>query len=169
MENGKGQKVKVRLLRRIVGASKLFTFHLSPSTLRSRQGITLLLVVLVLSALLSISLGILDVVLGEFRITGEITDSFVALYAADQGIEQILYSDRVSNAICPGSGSCSYGPVTMSLANGSCYTLRLNRSGSNTIVVATGEYRCASPALSVKRAFEATYTRSATSTPPPAP
>ncbi len=134
---------------------------------RQAPGITILLVVLVLSALLSISLGILDVVLGEFRISGEITDSFIALYAADQGIEQILYSDRVQNSICPGSGSCSYGPVTTPLPNGSCYTLRLNRSGANTVVVATGEYRCASPVLAVKRAFEATYIHSATSTPPP--
>ena len=142
-----------------------FTSHFASAP--RRAGITLLLVVLVLSGLLSISLGIVDVVLGEFRISGEITDSFIALYAADQGIEQILYSDRVQNSICPGGGSCSYGPVTVSLANGSCYTLRLNRSGSNTAVVATGEYRCASPALAVKRAFEATYIHAETSVPPP--
>ncbi|MDP3727104.1 MAG: hypothetical protein Q8R35_00515 [bacterium] len=138
-------------------------------TYRQRRGITLLLVVLILSALLSISLGILDVVLGEFKISGEISDSFVALYAADLGVERILYDDRVGTSICPGSGNCSYGPITTALPNGACFTLRLDRTGGNTVVVSTGEYRCASPQLSVKRAFEATYAQSATSTPPPAP
>ncbi|MDP3727625.1 MAG: hypothetical protein Q8R35_03230 [bacterium] len=133
---------------------------------RQRRGITLLLVVLILSALLSISLGIIDVVLGEFKISGEISDSFIALYAADQGIERILYDDRIGSSICPGSGICSYGPVTTALPNGACYTLRLDRPGANTTVISTGEYRCASSQLSVKRAFEATYSQSSTSTPP---
>ncbi len=132
-----------------------------------RAGVTLLLVVLVLSALLSVSLGIIDVVIGEFRISGEIADSFTALYAADEGTEKILYDDRVGASLCPRSDTCAYGPVTTTLENGACYTLRLTRGGGNTVVVSTGEYRCGSPALSVKRAFEATYTRSATSTPPP--
>lgn len=148
-----------------------FRFQISDLGFRTstrEPGITLLLVILILSALLSISLGIIDVVLGEFRISGEITDSFVALYAADQGMEKMLYDDRISDSICP-SGNCVYGPVTTTLSNGACHILRLNRSGSNTTVTATGEYKCGSSALSVKRAFESTYTRNATSTPPPAP
>lgn len=124
---------------------------------RSSSGMTLLLVVLILSALLSISLGIFTVVLGESRIAGEITDSFVALYAADQGMERMLYDNRVAGTVCPGSGACSYGPVTTPLANGSCMTLRLDRTGPNTTVISTGEYRCGLPELSVKRALETTY------------
>lgn len=124
-----------------------------------RRGMTLLLVILVLSALLSVSFGISNVVIGEFRVSGEIADSFVALYAADQGVERMFYDDRARDAICPGGASCSYGPVTTELSNGACYTLRLTRTGIQTTVVSTGEYRCATPALSVKRALEAVYTR----------
>ncbi len=131
-----------------------------------RAGITLLLVILILSAILSISLGILDVVLGEFRISGEITDSFIALYAADQGIERILYDDRVQGNICSGGGNCSYGPVQTALSNGSCYVLRLIRTGADTTVTSTGEYRCANTLLSVKRAFETAYTYSTSTSPP---
>src|SRR3989338_10000544 len=55
-----------------------------------KQGITLLLVVVLLSAILSISIGIFNVVYGEFRISGEVADSFRALYAADEGIAHPL-------------------------------------------------------------------------------
>lgn len=118
---------------------------------------TLLLVILIISSLLSISLGIFDVVLGEFRISGEITDSFIALYAADLGIEKVLYDDRVADSICQGSGSCT-ATFDITLANGACAKVRLSRTGKNTTVISTGEYRCSSPNLSVKRAFQANYT-----------
>lgn len=126
---------------------------------RRRAGMTLLLVILIISALLSVSLSIVTVVLGELRIAGEMTDSFIALYAADEGMERLLYDDRIAESICPGSGSCSYGPVTASLSNGACYTARLSRTGNDTTIISTGEFRCGSPVLSVRRAFQATYTR----------
>lgn len=117
---------------------------------------TLLLVILVLSALLSVSLAVFSIVLGEIRISGEIGDSFAALYAADQGVEQLLYDARVAGTVCPGTSSCSYGPVTVTLAHDACYTVRLNRTGRNTTIIATGQYRCSS-SLAVKRAFQVTY------------
>lgn len=124
-----------------------------------RGGMVLLLVILILSALLSISIGIFNVVLGEFRISGEISDSFIAFYAADQGVEQVFYDDRVAGSLCRGGGTCEYGPVTVALANGSCYTARLSRTGNDTSVTSTGEYRCGGSSLAVKRAFQASYSR----------
>ncbi|MBI2055630.1 MAG: hypothetical protein HYT42_01930 [Candidatus Sungbacteria bacterium] len=132
-----------------------------PSTGREAPvltGFTLLLVILVMSAILSISIGIFDLTYGESRISGEVGDSFLALYAADQGVEKTLYDDRVSDTICPGSGSCSYGPVSIPFANGSCALVRLSRSGGgDTTVVSTGQYRCSPSDLSTKRAISTSY------------
>lgn len=125
---------------------------------------TLLLVVLLLSVMITISAGIFSVVFGELRISGEITDSFTALYAADQGIELMHFCDRMPNSGCdPCQGqpqdSCTYGPVTTALPNGACMTVQLSRAGQQTTVISTGEYRCATPDLSVKRSFQSFYTK----------
>lgn len=125
---------------------------------QNRSGITLILVILILSALLAISLSIFEIIFGEFRISGEMTDSFVALYASDEGLEELLYNDRVAESYCGGPGSCHYGPERRQLSNGSCVTLRLDRTGRDTTVVATGEYRCEAPGIfPVKRALQTTY------------
>lgn len=123
-----------------------------------RPGITLLLVILILSALLSISVSIFEVIFGEFRLSGEMTDSFTALYAADEGLEELLFNDRVADTYCAGPGSCTFGPVKRELSSGGCVTIRLNRTGSDTTLIATGEYRCEAPGVfPVKRALQTTY------------
>ena len=135
----------------------------------SAEGVILLLVILILAAMLSISISIFDSVLGEFRISGEITDSFTALYAADQGMEKMLYENRVSGAAwaCPGrTGICSYTATFNSgnanLPQAACFKVTLERNGPNVTIVSTGEYKC--PNLnpdenigSVKRAFQSSY------------
>lgn len=123
---------------------------------RQREGMTLLLVILILAALLSISIGIFNVVFGEIQLSGELNNAFVAFYAADEGVERLLYDYFVANALgCPPlPTSCSYGPTTITLSNGACHTLRLTRTGNSLTALATGEYRCGSPTLSVKRALQ---------------
>ncbi len=126
------------------------------------SGVTLLFVTLVVAAVLSIAIGIFNAVFSEFRLAGEISQSFAALYAADEGIERLLYCERTPGSgcdPCPGPGSCTYGPVTTSLTNGACYTVSLNRTGSQVTIVSTGEFRCGSPTLAVKRALRVTYTQ----------
>lgn len=142
-----------------------------PRSVRQRKGVTLLLVILILAAILSISIGIFDVTFGEIRISGEVGDSFLALYAADQGIEKTLYDDRVANTLCSGNGSCAYGPVKLpAFPNGSCATVRLSRTGGgDTTVTATGEYRCSSPVAAVKQALLTTYKKTSGGGGGPAP
>lgn len=134
-----------------------------------RRGVVLLLVILILAAMLSISISIFDSVLGEFRISGEITDSFTALYAADQGMEKMLYENRVSSEAwaCPGrTGNCEYGPADSvpgdQLPAGACFKVRLERRGQNVTIVSSGEYNCLNRNPdenigSVKRAFQSSY------------
>lgn len=130
----------------------------------SRPGVALLLAVLILAALLAIGLGIFDVVFGEIRITEELSDSFTALYAADQGIERLLYDDLVADALsgCSGNGPCTYGPINVDLGSQRCTRLSLRRTGGGqTTAESIGEYRCGSE-RSVKRRLVTSYEKAAT-------
>lgn len=131
------------------------------------QGITLLLVILILAALLSISIGIFTVVFTELRISGEIADSFVALYAADEAIEKGLYEDRGENPFCfptPGPGSNCYDSGWVTLPSGACYRLRADKIEVSpdppiydVTLAATGEFGCDGGAFAVRRALSTSY------------
>ncbi|MDO8500167.1 MAG: hypothetical protein Q7S66_05975 [bacterium] len=141
----------------------------------SQRGITLLLVILILSSLLSISLGIFNAIFSELRLSGEIANSFTALYAADEAIERGLYLDRKqATTLCvPIVGvGCQYIGSQVQLSNGSCYRLRVDKkvtSSEYTFDVdlrASGEFRCGGDAFSVKRALQTSYSQSIS---PPTP
>jgi hypothetical protein len=131
----------------------------------ARPGIALLLVVLITSALLAVSVGIFTTVFGQLRISEEVAYSFTALYAADEGIERLLYEDLVTDSVpgCSGVSPCSYESADINLPNGACMKLRLTRAPSRlTTLTAVGEYRCIAGTLAVKRALRVSYQK-----PPP--
>ena len=122
-------------------------------TLNAREGITLLLVMVMLSAILAISAGIFNIIVGQILISGEIGDSVTAFYAADQGIDKTLYRDRMlDNCASP---PCTVGPV--SLSPRACYYVTYTGPGSVSIR-AVGHYYCGleSP-RAVRRGFEVNY------------
>ena len=154
IKNLKSCKLKSSRLR---SGYQNFTFCILHFAFK-KEGITLLLVVIILSALLSISIGIFNVVLGQIRISGEIADSFVAFYAADQGIEKMLLRDRVLNEICPTPGANCFPAQTFDVESGACYTIRVSKTGGSTEIVVSGQYRCGiNPMRVVKRGFQVTY------------
>lgn len=121
------------------------------------EGITLLLVIILLSAIMSVSLGIFNIVMGELRISGEASDSFIAFYAADQGIERALYLDRIARSVCLAPGPNCF-TETRDTESGGCYAVRMSRIGSTTDIVVAGQYRCGPNASRVvKRGFELVY------------
>ena len=128
-----------------------------------KEGITLLLVIFVLTALLSISIGIFNVVFTELRISGEITDSFIALAAADEAVERAFYLDRQQvPPLCSISLGVNCFVESRTVSSGACYVLRVdktfvNASTNNVTIKATGEYRCGAGILSVKRALSVSY------------
>lgn len=134
------------------------TKKIADKGLREKRGITMLLVVVILTALLSISIGIFGVVFGEIKISGEIADSFIALYSADQSIEELLYRDRIQAAICstPGVGCYVAGPIDIN--SGGCYTIRVDKVGGATTITSSGQYRCGlNPSRVVKRGLKVSY------------
>ncbi len=136
---------------------------------KRNQGVALLLVMSILTALTSISFAMFNIAFSQIQIAGELSDSFIAFYAADEGIERLLYEDRVNPAnVCAGFGAACYevGDLTFSSPNafsGGCYYAKLSKTDSggiaeNTLEV-TGQSFCGVGASRfVRRAFELTYT-----------
>jgi len=82
------------------------------------QGISLYLAILIMTILLSIGLGVSTILLGQMKMLRGMGDSVVAFYAADTGIEEILYTGVSSS-----SGTLENGAryeATMTLAGPGC-------------------------------------------------
>ncbi len=137
-------------------------FH---TDVKKKQGVTLLLVVVIASAILAISTGIFNIVIGELLISGEIADSFVAFYAADKALDKFLYLDRVGGGLANGATEDTTGVESPA----GCYVITIYKtlpvvlaqcgSNSNNVCVkSTGQFRCGpSPAHIVKRGFTVMY------------
>ena len=146
----------------------IFRFDHGKKTRKS--GVALLLVMSILAALSSISFAMFNIAFSQIQIAGELSDSFIAFYAADEGIERMLYEDRVNPAnLCSGFGSPCYTNgnstfVTVNALDGGCYYAELTKTDSgggvaeNTLKV-TGQSVCGTGVSRfVRRAFELTYT-----------
>ena len=126
------------------------------------DGFAVLLVLLILSALLSIGLSIFTVVFGQIRLSAEMNDSFIAFSAATEGFEKYLYMDLIADSVsgCMGTGACSH-VNTINLANGACIYItmtRVNIPFGQTALTSTGEFRCgAASNLPVRRAIRVNY------------
>ncbi|MBI2056015.1 MAG: hypothetical protein HYT37_01435 [Candidatus Sungbacteria bacterium] len=133
---------------------------------QKKKGITLLLVIVILSALLSISIGIFNVVYGEILISGEIADSYTAFYASDRAIDKFLYLDRMTPQKL---GNNATEDTTGNPSSTGCFVVEMYKTPAsifancnNTTAIAcirsVGQPRCgANTARNVKRGFMVTY------------
>ena len=148
---------------------KLYIHSQSQNVNSKKKGITLLLVVVLLSAMLSISLGIFALIYGQISLSAEIRNSSRAFLAADEGAEKVLYLARVLN-ICetdPPPIECTPTSHITADAGGSCYSATLSKKDLNPpfngtpdtmVITIIGEYQCqAGNTRAVKRAFELSY------------
>jgi len=116
-----------------------------------QQGVTLLIVVVILTALFSVGVGVFNVVFVQLLISGEARNSFIAFYAADHGIERTLYRDRQLDQISDGATE------TITLPSEGCYQMTAAKTSTVTIEV-VGQYPCSGDlSRAVKRAFRVTY------------
>lgn len=122
-------------------------------TSKKDRGVSLLLVVVLLSVLLSIGTGVFTVVYGELLFASSMEDSFLALYAADEGSERILRRDLSASPL-PGP---SYTETDRAVSSGACYTATVNKGGGVTSVSVVGKYQCGSLSRVVKRSLALTY------------
>jgi len=90
-------------------------------TIKQKDGAILLLVVIILTAIFSISIGVFGVIIGQVSASETFENSNIAFYAADQSIERTLYRDRQENDFPCASLPCP--PVTIPqqpAASGGC-------------------------------------------------
>ena len=130
---------------------------------RNRKGFTLLLMIVLLTAFLSIGIGIVNILLGQVIIIGQAQESFKALYAADIAMERTLYRDRMQNA-CTTPPNCGTGITPIILSNGACYlvSVQLGPSAScpgpdTRCVEVTGQDICGGNQRFVRRSFNVRY------------
>lgn len=115
--------------------------------IKHNKGISLILTLLVMAAILAIALGVSRLSLGEIKLIRDIPQSLIAYYAAEAGVERGLYEKRV-NDVDLTIPDCSSGGEL--LDNGSRYSVTV--TGGTTITIqANGCYG------NIKRAIEVSF------------
>ncbi|MEK7090693.1 MAG: hypothetical protein AAB930_03855 [Patescibacteria group bacterium] len=131
----------------------VFFFNHTPSS--QRDGITLLIAVVLLSAILSISFGVFQIIYSQFLLSGEMQNSFDAFYAADQGIEKVLIMDRDGTPLC--APDCTLSVSSPVLPSGACYEYIVTKIGNMTNIQIFGRHTCALGRRLILRALQVTY------------
>jgi len=103
----------------------------------TKKGTTLYLAVIVLSVLLTISIGLSLIIFGQIKIQREIGLSVVALCAAESGIERALYAIYKENILQPDTATS----ITSTLDNGSSYIVYIYASSTGQCDSST-QYYC---------------------------
>lgn len=133
--------------------------HIKFSNFVGQKGISLYLAVMTMTILLAIVLGLSVILIGQTKMIKRMGDSVIAFYAADTGMERVLYAIRKENPVyVPSNCSDPCDPCSLSfdcpaLNNGAKYTIT-DKSFSPTAVkiISQGFF------LEVNRAIENIWT-----------
>ena len=107
----------------------------------NQKGVSLLLTLLIMAAVLSIAFGLSKLSLGEIKISRDVGRSLIAYYAAEAGVECQMYDDRI------GGLDCSH----VCLEPGICYDVEVSGETPNRTIESNGSYQ------DITRAVELTY------------
>ena len=100
--------------------------------LQSQKGISIFLVVIVLAVISGVALGLVRVVVTELQTQRGIENSIFTFFAAEAGLEQILYIDIQTcsaNVLCLKTEANNLGVV--SLPNDATYKIVVDAPGEN--------------------------------------
>lgn len=152
--------------------------------LKQQYGVALLLSLLVVSAALSVSLGVANMVLGELLLSSTGRDSQIAFYTADSGVECALYWDLTSDRLLSDSDVPCAGETVPLTRNqdgteirfrfnietafgASCADVKIEKDDQTTRVTALGNFPsdsipdggCSVGPRTVQRGLEASFRR----------
>jgi Tfp pilus assembly protein PilX len=127
-----------------------------------QKGASLYFAIIIMSVLLAIVLGIAAILVSQTRMIREMGDSVAAFFAADTGLERILYEDKmcrlpncsglgwpcVDNINCDDGRSASDSPVLGTLGQ-AAYQVSLNNGASS--ITSVGTYNGIKRAMQVNR------------------
>jgi len=117
--------------------------------LNYQKGASLLLTLLVLTAILTIAFGVTALMMGELKISRETFESFKAYSAAEAGVEKALYEERHgSGAVSVGNPpKCSSESGAECISTNNCFSISID--GNN--ITSYGCYK------GTRRAIEASW------------
>jgi len=114
----------------------------------NQRGISLFLTLLIMSAILTIAIGISSINIGEIKITRESPRSLVAFYAGETGVERALYEDRANGMA---TQSYSFNGICLDSENKICYSVTVAGTTPTRVITSLGSYG------GMTRRVEATY------------
>ena len=113
--------------------------------INSKKGVSLYIAVIILTIMLAMVFGLSAIVSNQIRMIRGMGDSVAALYAADTGIERVLYNIRIE--LGDGTGLSSLDEF----GSGYGYSINKISCGAKTCLQSVGTYK------QTKRAIEASY------------
>ena len=108
-------------MRKKINKKSSFLHFLRLRTSYFERGVSLYLALLIMAILLSIGLGVSAILFGQIRTIRGIGDSVVAFYAADTGIEEVLFRGTDVSGIL--ENGASYGAEILSAGSEDCIAL----------------------------------------------
>jgi len=115
---------------------------------KNQKGVSLYLTIVILSVLMAVILTMIGLAISQIKVIHTLSDSIIAFYAADTGIERVLYA-IFQEGYAPSIGECppSYRGT---LENGATYEVSVSKK-SDSIIFSTGNYK------KTKRRIEITF------------
>jgi len=122
-----------------------------------QKGVSIYFALMIMTILLAIALGMSTILIGQIKMIKRMEDSVIALYAADAGIEKILYDASTGIDITdPEYNPCPPPPPCICNLGDACYTVTVlpytdpDCPGDYYCIKSTGIYR------KTRRAIQAT-------------
>ena len=111
----------------------------------SKKGVSIIFAVFLLSFISLLAFGVSGILLRQVKIMREIGYSVVSFYAADSGVEAVLYEDRKLGPLPDNySISASFNE------NGASYDVTFTRDAGVTTIKSIGGFKNASRAIEVQ-------------------
>lgn len=119
--------------------------------LNAQKGIAIYLAIMIMVVMLSIGLGISTILVGQIKMIRGMGHSVVAVYAADTGIERVLYTIRKEGYCSPPPSLPARPFIDVVLDNGAIYSVTIIVCNGSTTINSKGTYQ------GTHRAIKITY------------
>ena len=133
----------------------------NPSSLSpKKQGIALLLIIIIMTGVLTISLSVFEIVVSNLILTGTVANSYYALYVTDRIVEKLLFLDRSGPPYNAYPTASPAGGITITFDESGGKTANIEYTvdhTSGTTMEVHGRYPATGNKDAVKRAFRITY------------
>jgi len=105
---------------------------------KNQKGVSLYLTIVILSVLTAVILTMISIAVSQIKVIHTLNDSLIAFYAADTGIERVLYA-VFHEGYEPQKNTCPPA-YSSTLENGATYEVCVSKQ-SDSNIFSTGNYK----------------------------